>query len=225
MAPQVYTVYISSDNLKVVERTPYHYADLIRNDKFRRESLPIMLSFYHLRSLPLLSLLVMFLGATAAPFNATVDIAKDLQRRKSSVNGIGVTFKRVANAESNTPELLRHAKDIYVSETWTLVIGRDNAYRAIPDPNKPGHYKGHKFRERYAGKPITLVNFGTVERQTEAYKALADLPAVTNLLYLNEIFDYLLQMDAINEIPALWTSRYTQMLDLRGDALGHQLDY
>ncbi|KAJ3903329.1 hypothetical protein F5879DRAFT_1002526 [Lentinula edodes] len=184
-----------------------------------------MLSFYHLRSLPLLSLLVMFLGATAAPFNATVDIAKDLQRRKSSVNGIGVTFKRVANAESNTPELLRHAKDIYVSETWTLVIGRDNAYRAIPDPNKPGHYKGHRFQERYAGKIITLVNFGTVERQTEAYKALADLPAVTNLLYLNEIFNYLLQMGAIYEIPAIWTSHYAQMLDLRGDALGHQLNY
>ncbi|KAJ3893057.1 hypothetical protein GG344DRAFT_75313 [Lentinula edodes] len=184
-----------------------------------------MLSFYHLHSLPLLSLLVMFLGATAAPFNATVDIAKDLQRRKSSVNGVGMTFKRVVNAESNSPELLRKAKNVYVSETWTLVFGRDNAYRAVPDPNQPGHYKGHKFRERYAGKPITLVNFGTVERQTEAYKALADLPAVTNLLYLNEIFNYLLQMGAIDEIPALWTSRYTEMLDLRGDALGHQLDY
>ncbi|KAJ3810946.1 hypothetical protein F5876DRAFT_65177 [Lentinula aff. lateritia] len=177
-----------------------------------------MLSFYPLHSLPLLSLLVMFLCATAAPTNATVDIAKALQRRKSSVDGIGVTFKRVANAESNTPELLRHAKDIYVSETWTLVIGRDNAYRAIPDLNKPGHYKGHRFRERHAGKIITLVYFGTLERQTEAYKALADLPAVTNLLYLNEIFNYLLQMGAINEIPALWTSRYAQMLDLRGCA-------
>ncbi|KAJ3984508.1 hypothetical protein F5890DRAFT_1565666 [Lentinula detonsa] len=189
----------------------------------------MLLSPLRLFSTVLLFSTLSILMAAPVELNATAKITEGLQKRKSALNHIGVTLKRVVNAESSSPELLRQTTDnveaVYVTETWTLVIGRDNAYRAVPDPQRPSHYKGHRFKERFAGRPIAYVDFHTLENKMEIYKALTSLTATTNLLYLQEIFNYLLASGALAEIPAEWSDLYIRMLNLRGDALGHQLDY